>query len=273
MKPVRFDYARPSDLATAFVLGGRTDAVVKFVAGGQSLGPMLNLRLVQPDLLVDITAIAELKQVAEAADCITIGSCVTHADIEDGRVPDVTRGALRAVAGGIAYRAVRNRGTIGGSVVHADPAADWISALAALGASAVIRGAGGERRVAIEDFILGVFESSLAAGELVTAIHVPRLSADARWGFFKACRKTGEFAHAIGVVLDDRSRSVCRVVIGATGGKPIVFPDACELLAGTGSSGFDTGPVCDAMAARGLDAIDQQIHLAVLGRAIAQAHG
>ena len=88
---------------------------MKFLAGGQSLGPMLNLRLVQPDLLVDITAIAELKQVEETADGITIGSCITHADIEDGRVPDVTRGALRTVAAGIAYRAVRNRGPSAGA--------------------------------------------------------------------------------------------------------------------------------------------------------------
>ncbi|MEA2925971.1 MAG: aerobic carbon-monoxide dehydrogenase medium subunit, partial [Alphaproteobacteria bacterium] len=107
MKPVRFDYERPSDIATAVTLGAREDIVVKFLAGGQSLGPMLNLRLVQPDLLVDITAIAELKRIEEGADGITIGSCITHADIEDGRVPDVTRGALRAVAAGIAYRAVR----------------------------------------------------------------------------------------------------------------------------------------------------------------------
>ena len=161
MKPVRFDYERPNDLATALTLGGREDAVVKFLAGGQSLGPMLNLRLVQPDLLVDITAIAELKQIEETADSIVIGSCITHADIEDGRVPDATRGLLRTVAAGIAYRAVRNRGTIGGSVVHADPSADWLSALAALGASAIARGAHGDRRMPIETVMLGVFESSL----------------------------------------------------------------------------------------------------------------
>ena len=169
MKPVRFDYERPSDIATALALGAREDIVVKFLAGGQSLGPMLNLRLVQPDLLVDITAIAELKRIEEGADGITIGSCITHADIEDGRVPDVTRGALRAVAAGIAYRAVRNRGTIGGSIVHADPSADWLSALAALGASVIARGLQGDRRIPVETFMLGVFESSLRPGEVVTA--------------------------------------------------------------------------------------------------------
>ena len=108
---------------------------VKVVAGSQSLGPMLNMRLVQPDLLVDITGIDELRQVKEETDGVVIGACVTHSDIEDRRVPDVTGGALPSVAHGIAYRAVRNRGTIGGSLTHADPSADWISILAALGAS------------------------------------------------------------------------------------------------------------------------------------------
>ena len=273
MKPVRFDYARPTDLATAVALGSRDDVVVKFLAGGQSLGPMLNLRLIQPDLVVDITAIVEVKRVEETAESITIGSCVTHADIEDGRVPDVTRGALRAVAAGIAYRAVRNRGTIGGSIVHADPSADWISALAALGASAVIRGAQQERRVPIERFMAGVFETDLIGGELVSGIQIPRLSSAARWGYYKICRKTGEFAHAIGVYLHDPERSICRAVIGATGGKPIVFADANELV-GSGNSpeAVDVQLARDTMTAHGLtDPIDQQIHLAALRRAIARA--
>lgn len=275
MKPVRFDYARPTDLATAVALGSRDDAVVKFLAGGQSLGPMLNLRLIQPDLLVDITAIAELKRVEESADSIIIGSCITHADIEDGRVPDVTCGALRAVAAGIAYRAVRNRGTIGGSLVHADPSADWISALAALGASAVIRGAQQELRVPIERFMTGVFETDLVGGEMVSGIQIPRLSSAARWGYYKICRKTGEFAHAIGAYLQDPARSICRAVIGATGSKPIVFADANKLVGGGRSPGtINIQLAREAMTAHGLtDPINQQIHLAALRRAIARANG
>lgn len=274
MKPVRFDYARPTDLATAVALGSRDDVVVKFLAGGQSLGPMLNLRLIQPDLVVDITAIIELKRVEETAEFITIGSCVTHADIEDGRVPDVTRGALRAVAAGIAYRAVRNRGTIGGSIVHADPSADWISALAALGASVVIRGAQQERRIPMAEFMAGVFETDLAGGELVSGIQIPRLSSAARWGYYKICRKTGEFAHAIGVYLQDPARSICRAVIGATGGKPIVFVDARKLVGGGNlPEAVDVQVAREAMTAQGLtDPIDQQIHLAALRRAIVRAN-
>ena len=158
---------------------------MKFIAGGQSLGPMLNLRLAQPDLLVDLTGIAELMQVEETADSLSIGACVTHSDIEDGRVPDLEGGVLRSVARGIAYRAVRNRGTIGGSVAHADPSADWIACLAALGASVLVRGATGRRSVPIEEFMLGVFETALAPGELVQAISVPRVSPRAQWGYYK----------------------------------------------------------------------------------------
>jgi carbon-monoxide dehydrogenase medium subunit len=275
VKPVRFDYARPSDVAAAVSLTRSESATVKLLAGGQSLGPLLNLRLVQPDLIVDITAIEELKRIEESADDITIGSCITHADVEDGRVPDVTGGPLRAVAAGIAYRAVRNRGTVGGSLVHADPAADWISAMAALGAEAVIQGAQRQRRIPVEDLMTGVLESSLGDGELLSGARVPRLSRDARWGYYKYCRKTGELAQAIGAYLYDPDRAVCRAVIGATGGKPIVFADARSLFGGGAPSvtALDRQAAEQAMTAHGMiDPVEQQIHFACLRRAIAQAH-
>jgi aerobic carbon-monoxide dehydrogenase medium subunit len=276
VKPARFEYECPSDTAAAIALAARSDLMVKFIAGGQSLGPMLNLRLAQPDVLVDLTGIAELTQVEETADSVSIGACVTHADIEDGRVPDLAGGMLRNVARGIAYRAVRNRGTIGGSVAHADPSADWISCLAALGASVVVRSASGRRVVPIEEFMVGVFETVLRAGELVEAVAVPRLSSQAKWGFYKVCRKTGEFATAIGAVLFDPARSVCRAVIGAIESRPIVFAHARELFRGRPeaglSSSFDPQPARAALAAAGMtDAIAQQIHLVALRRAIAQA--
>lgn len=276
MKPVRFEYECPSDIAAAIALAERSDLVVKFIAGGQSLGPMLNLRLAQPDVLVDLTGIAELKQVEETANALSVGACVTHADIEDGRVPDVTRGVLRSVARGIAYRAVRNRGTIGGSIAHADPSADWISCLAVLGANVLVRGRSGRRAVPIEEFVLGVFETTLLPGELVEGVTVPRLSAQARWGFYKVCRKTGEFAHAIGAVLFDPARSVCRAVIGAIQSRPVVFASACELFRGRPEAGlsasFDQQPARQALIAAGMtDAIGQQIHLVALRRAIEQA--
>ena len=114
MKSASFTYERPGDLNAALALMAQTDRNTKIIAGGQSLGPMLNLRLVQPDLVIDISNLAELKQTACDGGDLVIGACVTHSDIEDGRVPDVTRGAMQRVAAAIAYRAVRNRGTIGG---------------------------------------------------------------------------------------------------------------------------------------------------------------
>jgi carbon-monoxide dehydrogenase medium subunit len=272
VKAVNFEYARPGDLSAAIALAANGDANIKLIAGGQSLGPMLNLRLVQPDLRVDITAIPELKRFEQTGDVLFIGSCVTHADIEDGRIPDVTGGAIRTVAAGIAYRAVRNRGTIGGSLVHADPSADWISALAALGAQAIIRGRNGGRRVPVEAFMTGVFECDLGGDEILAGIEVRRLSRSARWGYYKHCRKTGEFAHAIGAFLHDPERSVCRAVIGATGSRPIVLADAAGMLGGKPEGAIDRGSVERAMTAQGMDdPIEQQIHFVCLRRAIEQA--
>jgi len=275
VKAVNFKYARPGDVSAAIALADNADANVKLIAGGQSLGPMLNLRLVQPDLLVDITAIPELKHFEQKGDVLFIGSCITHADVEDGRVRDVTGGPLRAVAAGIAYRAVRNRGTVGGSLVHADPSADWISAMAALGAEAVIQGKQGQRRNPVETLMTGVFECSLAADELLSGVRVPRLSRAARWGYYKYCRKAGELAQAIGAYLYDPDRAVCRAVIGATGGRPIVFSDTKGLFGGSAPSeaAIDRKAAEQAMAAQGMaDPIEQQIHFACLRRAIAQAH-
>ncbi len=183
MKPAAFAYERPRDLQAALAVMANNDGAFKIMAGGQSLGPMLNLRLVEPDLIVDITALAELKHVEQCGDDLVIGACVTHADIEDGRIPDVTRGAMRRVAGAIAYRAVRNRGTIGGSLSHADPSADWISALSALGARLTLRSLAGARSVAMKDFIVGALESVLGAGEMIEAVRIPAMNASARWGY------------------------------------------------------------------------------------------
>jgi len=265
VKPARFDYERPTSLGDALALLGTGERVVKCLAGGQSLGPMLNLRLVQPDLLVDITRIPELTRVEEDGDGLLLGACTPHAAIEDGRVPDVTGGVLPAVAQGIAYRAVRSRGTIGGSLAHADPAADWLACLTALGAEIVVHGASGRRRLALPAFMCGVFETALEAGEILEAVRVPRLSSGARWGYYKVNRKTGEFAHAIGAVLHDPERGVCRAVAGATESRPIVIEDADPLVAQC-----DRAALLELLREGGLgaDAYSLQIHAVALERAI-----
>ena len=273
MKPADFDYARPRRLTDAIALLAESGERGKVLAGGQSLGPMLNMRLVQPELIVDITALDELKRAEKAGDHLVLGACVTHADIEDGRVGDVTNGAMRAVASGIAYRAVRNRGTIGGSLTNADPAADWVSALSALGAEVVVRGTGGVRTIAAEAFVTGALETSLTNGELLEAIRVPAHSKAAQWGYYKTCRKTGEYAHANGAVLLDRARNVFRAVIGATERKPLVLADARPWFGGKYDlAAFDRSAADAALQAAGMaDVLDRQIHTVALARAIRQA--
>jgi aerobic carbon-monoxide dehydrogenase medium subunit len=276
MKPAPFGYERPRDLQAALAVLNEAGASAKIIAGGQSLGPMLNLRLVEPGLIVDISGLAELKQVERRGDELVLGACVTHADIEDGRIPDVTRGAMRGVAGNIAYRAVRNRGTVGGALSHADPAADWVSALAALGAKLTLRSLAGARLVAMEDFIVGALESALRAGEIVETIHVPEMPASAHWGYVKACRKPGEFAHAISAIMIDPNAATARVVIGAIDAAPIVINNPVELfggrIAGDYKQRFDVRVADAILAGAGVsNAVHRHIHVNVLKRAVSEA--
>jgi len=232
MKPVAFDYERPVTLADAATLLGQGNGFAKILAGGQSLGAMLNLRLAQPDLLVDITSIPELTTVTDAGDHLEIGACITHADFEDGRVADHFGGLLRQVAGRIAYRAVRNRGTVAGSIAHADPAADWLSALSLIDAKAVVWSRSGVRTIPVAEVVLSSFTTVLKPDDLIRSIRVPKLSAQARWGFYKFSQKAGEFAHAMGGILHDPARGVFRAVIGAIETSPIVVADAAALFGG-----------------------------------------
>jgi aerobic carbon-monoxide dehydrogenase medium subunit len=249
MKAAAFDLVRPADLADATTLlvqpGGSA------LAGGQSLGPMLNLRLARPALVVPITHLAALHETTESATFVTIGACVTHAAIADGSVPDIGQNLLARVAEGIAYRAVRTRGTIGGSLCHADSAADWVTVLTALDAEVLTTE---DRTLSLRDFIRGAFRTALHQGELMRAVRIAKLSPAARWGYVKACRKPGEFAHAMAAVLLDRD--VTRAVIGATGGAPIVLQDEA---------------VTHAPHMPGLDPVDAHLQRVVLGRAMAQA--
>ena len=276
MKAAPFAYERPADVNAALALMAEAKGTTKIIAGGQSLGPMLNLRLVQPDLIIDIAGLAELRQAERRGDELVIGACITHGDIEDGRIADVTRGAMQRVAGAIAYRAVRNRGTIGGSLAHADPAADWVSALPALGAKIRLRSLAGTRDLAIEDFITGALESALLPGEIVEAVRIPLMRPSARWGYVKACRKPGEFAHAVAAVLIDPELASASVAIGAVETAPIVLRDAATLFGGSVTGDFKRhfdARVADALLSKAgiTDTANRHIHVTVLRRAIDQA--
>jgi carbon-monoxide dehydrogenase medium subunit len=259
MKPARFDYEMPRALGDALKLLSQAGGEGKVIAGGQSLGPMLNLRLAQPALLVDVRALPELAEVRDERDGTFLGACTTHAAIEDGRVSDPTGGLLRKVARGIAYRAVRNRGTLGGSLAHADPAADWVSAMALLDAGIVLRSAAGERTVPASRFVSGIMSTAMRPDEILVGVRVPKLSTAARWSYWKFCRKSGEFAEAIGGFVVDPERGWSRGVMGATGGAPVVVEDARS---------FDAGEVAGRTFAPG--SYEHQVHTVALKRAAAQ---
>lgn len=224
MKPARFEYERASALDTCVSSLRSCDGFAKVLAGGQSLGPMMNLRLAQPDRLIDITGLTDLRRIELANDRLFVGALVTHAMIEDGALPDVSRGMMSAVAAGIGYRGVRNRGTVGGSIVHADPAADWPTALLVLGAGVHVQGVDGTRTVPIETFQLGPFTVALAPEEVVIGVDVAALSSSARWGYYKVCRKPGDFPTSIASLVTDPERDYARVALGATGGAPELLP-------------------------------------------------
>src|SRR5260370_32226029 len=223
MKAARFDYARARSLAHAVEVLGSGGDFVKLLAGGQTLGQMLNLRLVQPDLLVDVSKLSETNGWREEGGALLIGAGITHAAIEDGKLPGPTGAVLAQVAAGIAYRAVRNRGTIGGSLAHADPAADWLSALAALDAEIVLLGPAGERRVKVAKLSKGAFATAIGDDEIVRNVAVPRLSKGARWGYYKFCRKAGDSAEAIGAAMHDPEPESLRPASGATNAAPLVL--------------------------------------------------
>lgn len=228
MKPVDFRLQCPESLTSS--IAKLAEPNTQLMAGGQSLMPMLNLRLARPEQVLDIHALEELREVQEDGDTLLYGAAITHAMFEDGRVPDATPGWLARIAAGIAYRAVRNRGTIGGSLAHADPAADWLSSLTALGADVVLTDGRERRRTPLAGFVRSAFTTARLDGEILTHVAVPKRGTNARFGYWKFCRKTGEFAKAIGAVLIDPDRSEKRAVLGALERAPIVINDLDELL-------------------------------------------
>jgi aerobic carbon-monoxide dehydrogenase medium subunit len=273
MKAAPFEYVAPTRLIDAIVALASAGDEARPIAGGQSLGPMLNLRLATPSLLVDLTRIVELRRVEDRGETTFIGAVVTHAAIEDGRYDLGDRGVLAAVARDIAYRAVRNRGTIGGSLANADPAADWLTTLLALGARLVIARRGGSREVDLRSFVVGPFTTALEQGEIIEGVVVPKISGAARWGFYKICRKPGELADAMAAVLVDPERRVCRIVMGATAAAPAVLEELALRLASRGAGALDRDAIAQAVAEAQpqLDAVEVRIHAAAVGRAVKKA--
>ena len=272
MKAAAFAYVRADSVAHAVELLATDPDNTRVLAGGQSLGPMLNLRLARPSTLIDIKRVPSLHGLEADDRTLRLGACWTHAEIEDGVVEDPTRGLLPFVARGIAYRAVRNRGTIGGSLAHADPAADWATAMAVLGAGVIVHGPGNVvRRCGANAFMRAGFATDLQRGEMIAAIEIPRLSTTARWGYYKVCRKRGEFATAIGAAVLDASVGTARVVCGATSGAPLLLPTAAARLAEVGPDGaiaVIADELSDLMAHE--DETTRQVYTVAVRRALRQ---
>jgi carbon-monoxide dehydrogenase medium subunit len=241
------------------------------IAGGQSLGPMLNLRLARPAMLIDLSRASDLRECAEYKDSIRIGAAVTHAEIEDGRTPAGGDGFMAKAARSIAYRAVRNRGTIGGSLAHADPAGDWPLVLSALGASLDIKGSNTCRETPVERFFKSAFATELNESEMIVAITVPRSALNDRWGYWKLCRKAGEFPIASAAVL--ASGKEWRIFLGALSDKPRRMVSLGKVL-GAGERVELTPSALMPFIAEtvpGIDEIDRRMYAGCLSRALMQA--
>jgi carbon-monoxide dehydrogenase medium subunit len=279
MKSAAFAYQRPASIQDALRLVGQTDGAAKPIGGGQSLGPMLNLRLVRAQLLVDVSGLEEIRTVAQHKDGLWIGGATTHAEIEDGKLDPLLLQSpplaqmLRHVAGTIAYRAVRNRGTMAGSLAHADPAADWVLTMAALDAQLQCVCAQGQRTIPMTQIMLGAFTTALTAAELLTGVIVPLYSKSMRWGYYKFCRKTGEFAEASCASVFDPERGIARIAIGALDGAPALLPTLAAEVARSGIDSLTDTAVREAVAQAtpGKDDIGRRLVVAAVKRSVKQA--
>jgi carbon-monoxide dehydrogenase medium subunit len=193
VKAPSFAYAKPRSLEEVFVVLRRTDDA-KLLAGGQTLLATLNMRLSSPAVLVDITGVPGLAGIAVRGDVLRIGALTRHREIERSREVAEHAPLLAQAAPHIAHVAIRNVGTIGGSLAHADPAAEWPACCVALDADIVIASRSGERRVKARDFYKGLFETALGAGELIAAVELPLLGTGYRSVFLELARRHGDYA-------------------------------------------------------------------------------
>jgi len=248
MKPPKFGYHKPSTVDEALSLLADLGEGAVALSGGQSLIPMLNLRLAQPSDLIDLGGVGSLACVAveDEHDKVSVGALVTHRRMETEPVIGCHLPMAQRAAGFIGYRAIRNRGTIGGSVAHADPAAEWPVLLIALDASVELRSTTTTRRVSGDDFFESFLTTSKQPEELVTAVRFSTRFADC-WGFSEFQRRTGDFAVvavAVACVLNDGDIKEARIAVAGVADRPVRCVEAERVLAAT------RDPVSAAEAAR-----------------------
>ena len=282
MIPVSFEYERAGSLDEALSLlsAGGDDA--RPLAGGHSLLPLMRLRLARPSLLVDIGGLDELRGVRADGDSVEIGALTTHHELAGASELSGGSGLLARVAEGIGDPQVRHRGTIGGSVAHADPASDLPAALLALDAEISVAGSGGTRSIAAADYFVGPFMSAMDASEIVTGIRVPRMDG---WGsaYRKFQRRAQDWAIVgVAAVVDWGESGIAGARIGLTnmGGTPLRAGAVEAALAGTSEKAEIMAAAAkvselDAPPADENASSEYRLHLAevLIGRAVAEAAG
>lgn len=236
MKPSRFDYHAPTTLDECIALLGRYGDDAKLLAGGQSLVPMMNLRLAVPEVVIDLNRVAGLASVRRDGDTLVVGAATRHHDVAMSASVREAVPLLAEAAAQIGYPAIRFRGTIGGSLAHADPVSEMPCVAVAVDAQLVLRSPRGLRTVPAGEFFVTHFTSVLEPDELLVEVRFPVMPAGAGWAFVEFARKTGDFAvAAVAAQLlldsDGRIATACLGLAGV-GERPLRAVDAERLLAG-----------------------------------------
>ncbi len=225
MKPAAFTYHAPQDLGDALALLTAHGAAARPLAGGQSLVPMMNTRMARPEHLVDINALSELHFIRETAGMVELGALVRHHEIERSSLLQRVCPILPAVAATIGHLAIRERGTIGGGLAHADPAAQWPMVALLLDARIDLATVSARRSIRARDFFVGVFTTAAKSGELLIGVAVPQLEVAEGWGYRAFTRRHGDYAIvAVGVTLKlDAAGAIerLRLALGGIGGVPV----------------------------------------------------
>lgn len=250
MKPPPFAYEAPTSVADAVALLAKHDGEAKIIAGGQSLTPMLNFRLLAPEVLVDINRIQGLGDIIDDGQGgLTVGALVRHFQLETSDLVADRFPVLSAAMRHVAHLAIRNRGTIGGSLSHADPAAELPMIVQLLNGTLTIVGPKGERLVRAAEFFDGALTTVLADDEIVTEIALPALPPGTGWGFEEVARRAGDFAMACAAVTLTPANGLvgeARVSVMGVHDRAIRIPDAETVLTG---SGVDDDTIAAALAA------------------------
>jgi aerobic carbon-monoxide dehydrogenase medium subunit len=233
MKASAFAYTRATSVGNALDLLAVHGDRAKVLSGGQSLMPAMNLRLISPELIVDIGEIAELRGIAVSGGVLTIGALTRHVDLARSSEIAAHAPLLTEAIAHVAHPAIRNKGTIGGSLAHADPASELPACMVALKATIIVRGPAGERRIAAEDFFTGIYETVLSAQELLVAVELPVAQKNSAHFFFEFARRHGDYAIAglaAQAIVEGGVFTELRPVFFAVGDRPVLAKAATKLV-------------------------------------------